>query len=102
MTYTTATILQAIAAGYRYGFDIIDATGLAGGTVYPALRRLEDAGHLTASWESEHIARAEPRPARRYYELTRAGRAALAAAALRYRLAEPAPPTRGRARPSRA
>jgi PadR family transcriptional regulator PadR len=102
MTFTTAVILQAIAGGYRYGFDIIDATGLAGGTVYPALRRLEDAGHLTASWESERIARAEPRPARRYYELTRAGRTALGEAARRYRLAEPAPPPRGRARPSRA
>src|SRR4029450_11011293 len=71
MTYVTATILQAVASGYRYGFDIIDATGLPGGTVYPALRRLEDAGHLTASWEKEAVARAEPRPPRRYYEMTR-------------------------------
>ena len=97
MTYVTATILQSVANGYRYGFDIIDATGLPGGTVYPALRRLEDAGHLSASWEKESIARAEPRPPRRYYEMTRAGRAALALAAQRYRLAEQAPPARGRA-----
>src|SRR5262245_52190009 len=97
MTYVTATILQSVANGYRYGFDIIDATGLPGGTVYPALRRLEDAGHLSASWEKESIARAEPRPPRRYYELTRAGRAALAAAAQRYRLADQAPPVKGRA-----
>jgi DNA-binding PadR family transcriptional regulator len=102
MTYVTATILQAVASGYRYGFDVIDATGLPGGTVYPALRRLEDAGHLSASWEKESIARAEPRPPRRYYELTRAGRAALAAAAERYRLAERAPASKGRTRPSRA
>ena len=103
MTYATATILHAIANGYRYGFDIIDATGLPGGTVYPALRRLEDAGHLSASWESARISRAEPRPPRRYYELTREGRAALAAAAKRYRLADPAPPARGRLpKPSRS
>src|SRR5215468_11681317 len=96
LTYTTAVILQAVANGYLYGFDIIDATGLPGGTVYPALRRLEDAGHLSASWEKERIARAEPRPPRRYYELTRAGRAAVAEAARRYRLAERAAPARAR------
>ena len=60
MTYATAVILQAVSQGYRYGFDIIDATGLPGGTVYPALRRLEDAGHLVSSWEKESVARAEP------------------------------------------
>ena len=97
MTYVTATILQAVASGYRYGFDVIDATGLPGGTVYPALRRLEDAGHLSASWEKESIARAEPRPPRRYYEMTRAGRGALAAAAKRYRLADQAALVKGRA-----
>jgi DNA-binding PadR family transcriptional regulator len=91
LTYATATILRAIAEGRRYGFDIIDATGLPGGTVYPALRRLEDAGHLTANWEKEHVFRAEPRPPRRYYELTRSGRALWAEAAARYRLADAAP-----------
>jgi len=40
LTYTTAVILQAVANGYLYGFDIIDITGVPGGTVYPALRRL--------------------------------------------------------------
>ena len=44
LTYSTAVILQAVANGYLYGFDIIDMTGVPGGTVYPALRRLEDAG----------------------------------------------------------
>ena len=66
LTYSTAVILQAVANGYRYGFDVIDITGLPGGTVYPALRRLEDAGHLTSTWEKEGIARAEPRPPRKY------------------------------------
>ena len=39
LTYSTAVILQAVANGYRYGFDIIDITGVPGGTVYPALRQ---------------------------------------------------------------
>jgi len=88
LTYSTAVILQAVANGYLYGFDIIDITGVPGGTVYPALRRLEEAGYLASKWEKQSIAQAEPRPARKYYELTRAGREALAEAVKRYRLLE--------------
>jgi DNA-binding PadR family transcriptional regulator len=88
LTYTTAVILQAVANGYLYGFDIIDMTGVPGGTVYPALRRLEEAGYLVSKWEKQSIAQAEPRPPRKYYELTRAGREALAEAVKRYRLLE--------------
>jgi hypothetical protein len=39
LSYAATVILQAISSGYLYGFDIIDITGLPGGTVYPALRR---------------------------------------------------------------
>ena len=88
LTHSTAVILQAVANGYLYGFDIIDITGVPGGTVYPALRRLEEAGYLTSKWEKPSISQAEPRPARKYYELTRAGREALAEAVKRYRLLE--------------
>jgi PadR family transcriptional regulator, regulatory protein PadR len=103
LTYSTAVILQAVANGYRYGFDIIDMSGLPGGTVYPALRRLEEAGHLTSSWEKASVARAEPRPARKYYELTRPGREALSDAVKRYRLLEQTQPARARnPKPSRA
>jgi DNA-binding PadR family transcriptional regulator len=103
LSYSTAVILQAVANGYLYGFDIIDTTGLPGGTVYPALRRLEEGGHLTSKWEQPSIARAEPRPPRRYYELTRAGREALGEALKRYRLLEQTQPTRRREpKPSRA
>ena len=103
VTYSTAVILQAIANGYQYGFDIIDVSGLPGGTVYPALRRLEEAGQLTSKWEKEGIARAEPRPPRKYYELTRSGRDALAEAVKRYRLLEQTQPARSRnPKPSRA
>lgn len=103
LTYSTAVILQAISNGYRYGFDIMDITGMPGGTVYPALRRLEDAGHLTSKWEKQSIAQAEPRPPRKYYELTRAGQAALADAVKRYRLLEQLPLNKLRdPKPSRA
>jgi PadR family transcriptional regulator len=103
LTYTSAVILQAVANGYLYGFDIIDITGVPGGTVYPALRRLEDQEYLTSEWEEQSIAQAEPRPARKYYELTREGREALAEAVKRYRLLEQRQPKKERERkPSRA
>src|SRR5215470_18556324 len=77
ITYPTTLVLQAIADGARYGFDIADRTGLQTGTVYPALRRLETLGFVRSTWESEKIARREQRPARRYYEITKTGTAAL-------------------------
>jgi PadR family transcriptional regulator len=77
LTYPTAAVLLAIRAGHRYGFDLMDATGLPNGTVYPLLRRLERRGVLVGVWEEESRARAEQRPARRYYRLTRAGETAL-------------------------
>ena len=84
ITYPTTLVLQAIADGVRYGFDIADRTGLQTGTVYPSLRRLESLGFVRSIWESEKIARREQRPARRYYEITRAGADALAVAAKRF------------------
>ncbi|MBO0800533.1 MAG: PadR family transcriptional regulator [Blastocatellia bacterium] len=103
LTYSTAVILQAVSNGYLYGFDIIDITGLPGGTVYPALRRLEDAGYLSSKWEEPHIAQSEPRPPRKYYELTREGREALAEAVKRYRQLEQTQMKKeGERKPSRA
>jgi DNA-binding PadR family transcriptional regulator len=96
LTYATTTILHAVSNGYSYGFDIIDITGMPGGTVYPALRRLEDAGYLTSAWEKERVAQAAERPRRRYYSMTRAGREALADAVKRFRLIEQAPPIKAR------
>ncbi|MCA9736133.1 MAG: helix-turn-helix transcriptional regulator [Gemmatimonadota bacterium] len=78
LTYPTAAVLLALRAGHRYGFDLMDATGLPDGTVYPILRRLERRGVLEGAWESEERARAEQRPARRYYRLTRVGEEAMA------------------------
>ena len=97
MTYATATILNAVSNGYLYGFDIVDITGMPGGTVYPALRRLEEAGYLTSIWEKERVAQSELRPRRKYYELTRSGREALADATKRYRALEQTQLTKMRA-----
>jgi len=77
LSFTMALILQALDNGYRYGFDVMAITGLASGTVYPALRRLENAGLVFSKWERPGIARQEQRPARKYYEVTKTGRAAL-------------------------
>jgi PadR family transcriptional regulator PadR len=83
MTHPTALILSALASGYRYGFDIMDATGLPSGTVYPALRRLEGSRLVRSSWESAREAHGAGRPRRRLYELTGAGRKAAVEGAAR-------------------
>jgi DNA-binding PadR family transcriptional regulator len=77
LTYPTAAVLLAIRHGHRYGFDVMDATGLPDGTVYPILRRLERRGVLEGDWEDEAIAAAEQRPPRRYYRLTDVGEASI-------------------------
>jgi DNA-binding PadR family transcriptional regulator len=77
LTYPTALVLQALLDGRHHGFDIMEATGLPSGTVYPILRRLDADGIVRSRWERESVARKEQRPARRYYELT-AGGASLA------------------------
>ena len=84
ITYATAVILLAICRGHRYGFAIMDATGLPDGTIYPALRRMEASAMLSAGWEDIEEARGAGRPARRYYELTKGGLAALDEAAKRF------------------
>ena len=77
LTYPTAAVLLAVRSGHRYGFDIMDATGLPDGTVYPILRRLERRGVLAGQWEEESEAKAEQRPQRRYYRLTPVGEASM-------------------------
>ncbi len=85
LTYTTALVLQALGTGHRYGFQIMDATGLASGTVYPVLRRLHRSSLVRARWEDDRRAEAEGRPRRRYYELTAPGIGALEGARGRFR-----------------
>jgi DNA-binding PadR family transcriptional regulator len=92
----TVTILHAIASGNRFGFDIMAATGLTSGTVYPALDRLEEIGCLRSRWEDARVARAEKRPPRRYFDLTAHGRTVLETAMERYRTLKPLPAPRAR------
>ncbi|PYT09168.1 MAG: PadR family transcriptional regulator [Acidobacteria bacterium] len=74
LSHSAAAILQALANGYQYGFDIMDITGLPSGTVYPALRRLEETGFIDSKWEKPGIAQREQRPPRKYYDLTPDGK----------------------------
>jgi DNA-binding PadR family transcriptional regulator len=102
LSVAALSVLHAVARGVAHGFDIIDDTGLPGGTVYPALTRMERAGLLASSWEDTEIARADKRPPRRNYAITPAGLAALNTALARVRALGPvrrpnlAPETRGR------
>ena len=93
LSHTAAIILQAIHAGYVYGFSIMEMTGLPSGTVYPAMRRLERDDLIRSHWENQEIADAEQRPARKYYKLTADGRATLEASRKRYPLLERLIPT---------
>jgi PadR family transcriptional regulator, regulatory protein PadR len=88
LSHTAAMILQAIHAGYMYGFSIMEMTGLPSGTVYPAMRRLERDDLIRSHWERQSIADAEQRPPRKYYKLTAAGRVILDASRKRYPLLE--------------
>lgn len=94
VTLPTTLVLQALARGHHYGFDVMDATGLPSGTVYPMLRRLEREGLVRASWEDAAIARDEQRPPRRYYEITAEGHAALSAGTARFRMPQDVPRAR--------
>jgi DNA-binding PadR family transcriptional regulator len=82
----TIAILQTLEGGRGFGFDVMEATGLTSGTVYPALDRLEDLGYVRSRWEDEATARREARPARRYFEITKRGSRALVDALERYPL----------------
>lgn len=86
LSHTAALILRALTLDYRFGLDIMEATGLPSGTVYPALRRLERDKLVESAWESEEEAATKRRPLRRYYEVTSAGRTAAAAASERFTL----------------
>jgi DNA-binding PadR family transcriptional regulator len=88
LSHTAAIILQALDAGFVYGFSIMEMTGLPSGTVYPAMRRLERDALIRSQWERQSIADAEQRPARKYYKLTVAGKTTLLASRKRYPLLE--------------
>jgi len=71
-TFTARSVLRALLAHPGpeiYGRQVIEATGLQAGTVYPILHRLEAGGWLASRWE-DPAACAGFRPPRRYYQLT--------------------------------
>lgn len=78
-------VLRVLADGPTYGYALgvrLAEAGLGelkGGTLYPALTRLEQAGHLTVEWRA-----GEGGPGRKYYALTESGRAGLADGAARW------------------
>lgn len=78
---TELLVLSVLEDARLHGYEIAQriresAAGLAlsEGALYPTLHRLEHRGALTASWGA-----GEGGPRRRYYEITEAGRAQLAA-----------------------
>ncbi len=73
----TVSILKAIQEGRRFGLDLMEATGLPSGTVYPTLARMEARAYVESEWEGEEEARAAGRPRRRYYRITAEGARAL-------------------------
>jgi DNA-binding PadR family transcriptional regulator len=89
LTFGQVSVLHAVADGNRFGFDIMDTTGLTSGTVYPTLDKLESLGFLTSRWEDAKLARRDKRPPRRYFDLTATGATALAAALTKYKNLKP-------------
>lgn len=85
LSISALNVLGAVSRGIRYGFDIMDATDLPSGTVYPALGRLERDGYVRSKWEPQAVAQREKRPPRRYYEISASGSRALAESAEHYR-----------------
>ncbi|XRQ05587.1 PadR family transcriptional regulator [Actinomadura welshii] len=72
-------VLASLTRGESYGYEIaktLAGAGLGqikGGTLYPVLNRLEEAGLVSAEFRV-----ADRGPGRRYYHLTEEGRATLA------------------------
>lgn len=55
---------------WHYGYELMEQTGIASGTLYPMLIRLSDQGHLEARWVPSSR---EGRPPRHAYRLTPTG-----------------------------
>ena len=69
----TRAVLAALverAARWQHGYDLMESTGIASGTLYPMLMRLCDQRLLEAKWEPSPL---EGRPNRHVYRLTEAG-----------------------------
>lgn len=79
-------LLSLLVEGEAYGYELaarLSERGVGsvpGGSLYPALLRLEKSGHLAAEWRA-----GEGGPGRKYYRLTDEGRRALTAGATSWR-----------------
>lgn len=89
LSFGTILVLHALARGFRYGFDIMEETGLSSGTIYPSLDRLEGLAYARSEWEDARVAQEEKRPPRRYYRITPDGARALQEALERHRALAP-------------
>jgi PadR family transcriptional regulator, regulatory protein PadR len=76
VTSATLDVLEALMGPDEelYGLKIAQNAGRKAGSVYPILARLEEAGWVESSWESEE--RDERGPRRRFYRLSPDGLAA--------------------------
>lgn len=75
MSFQTLKVLEAFLenpAEERSGADVHRRSGIASGTLYPILLRLESAGWFVSRWEAIDPVDAG-RPRRRLYRLTRSG-----------------------------
>jgi PadR family transcriptional regulator, regulatory protein PadR len=77
-------VFLADVSARHYGYDLMKAAGLASGTLYPMLGRLQEQGLVTAEWEP--VPAVAGRPPRKYYQLTGEG-----ARVARLELAQAAP-----------
>ena len=80
-------VLRTLADGPTYGYALASRLAdeglgtVKGGTLYPLLARLEENGLVSTEWRA-----GDGGPGRKFYELTAAGRTALADATARWDL----------------
>ena len=71
-------VLALLKRGDSYAYEIAsrlsDAIGMGEGTIYPLMRRMQSDGQVET-----YLVESSSGPSRKYYRLTEAGRAALAA-----------------------
>jgi PadR family transcriptional regulator, regulatory protein PadR len=71
-------VLALLSAGDNYAYEIAsrmaDSVGMGEGTVYPLMRRMQNEGLVTT-----YLKESESGPSRKYYRLTKSGRAAFEA-----------------------
>jgi PadR family transcriptional regulator PadR len=73
LTYATLTVVNALLTDpvhQWYGLEVVKATPLPSGTVYPILARMERHGWLSSTREQVPADARTSRPPRRYYTLT--------------------------------